>query len=411
MQLFKLNRHWEPGYRYPFEKKRAAFESLKAQLGKKQIVELSGLRRTGKTTLFFQLINHLLDTGTDPFSILYFTFDEDHTTIDDLLAAFQKQTGKELKMDRLFIFLDEVQKLNNFQNQIKIYYDLYPNLKFFLSGSTSLFIKKRTQESLAGRLKSIFLPPLSFSEYLYFKEKEAMLSRLEMYQTEIEIEFELYWNCQFIETIDMPPSDRKEYLLSILKKMVYEDVPVVFSVENPSLLLRLLKVTAQHPGMLLHYQNLGNDLGLSAKTISKYVHILSESFLVNILFNYSPNLLTSEKKMKRLYLSSSSFIGVFADSVEKGKIAENVYLTSAQPKFFWRDVYKHEVDFINTSTEPPVPVEIKYTSSVRDRDFQNLFLFCRKYSLPKAQLCMKRFDRQVVTYKGLDVELVSIFKA
>lgn len=139
-----MNRHWEKGYKYPFEKKRLAYEVLKKQLDKKQIVELSGLRRTGKTTLFFQLINQLLDNGKEPFNLWYFTFDEDHTTLDDLLAEFQKQTGKDLKTERLFIFLDEVQKLRNFQNQVKIYYDLYPNLKFFLSGSTSLFIKKKT---------------------------------------------------------------------------------------------------------------------------------------------------------------------------------------------------------------------------------------------------------------------------
>jgi predicted AAA+ superfamily ATPase len=92
--------------------------------------------------------------------------------------------------------LDEVQKLPQFQNQIKVLYDLYPNIKFVISGSTSLFIRKKTQESLAGRIISCFVNPLSFYEYLFFKEKEEILEKPLVYQKELRQEFDLFLTCQ-----------------------------------------------------------------------------------------------------------------------------------------------------------------------------------------------------------------------
>jgi predicted AAA+ superfamily ATPase len=62
--------------------------------------------------------------------------------------------------DHIYIFLDEIQKIEDWQSKVKIYYDLYPNIKFIVSGSSSLYLKK--QESLAGRMQEIQIKPLNF---------------------------------------------------------------------------------------------------------------------------------------------------------------------------------------------------------------------------------------------------------
>lgn len=134
--LLKYNRHWEKGVHYSYPKKREVFPTLIDYLDEKQIIELVGLRRVGKTTLLFQIINHLIDRHVNPLSILYFTFDEETPSIDELLTSYSYQTQLDLKKEKVYIFLDEIQKLPHFQNQLKVYYDLYPNLKFFISGST-----------------------------------------------------------------------------------------------------------------------------------------------------------------------------------------------------------------------------------------------------------------------------------
>ncbi|GAH82346.1 unnamed protein product, partial [marine sediment metagenome] len=203
---------------------------------------------------------------------------------------FSKQTGLSIKIDKIYIFLDEIQKLSNFQNQLKVYYDLYPNLKFYISGSTSLFIKKKTQESLAGRISRTILNPLMFPEYLYFKEKKNLLVRPQMVFQELEDEFERFLQSQFVECVFMQnDTERRNYLISILRKIIFEDIPPVFSVQNPELLWSLVKLIGAKPGIYIDYSHLSQEIGISNKTISSYLYYLEEAFIVKKVYNFSTN--------------------------------------------------------------------------------------------------------------------------
>jgi hypothetical protein len=410
INLLKFNRHWNAGFRYEFPKQRKFIHTLVQHLDDRQIIELTGLRRLGKTTLYFQLINALLDRKVKPQHIWYFSFDEDKYEIDELFGAFRTQTGTDFNNDKIYIFFDEIQKLVDFQTQIKIYYDLYPNLKFFISGSTSLYIREKTQESLAGRVFSFELKPLDFEEYLFFRGKENYLSMPEMFYNELTIEFENYLSRQFIETVNFTDlTIVKEYVIGIIKKIVFEDIPIIFSVDNPEIMYSIVKIFAENPGSYLKFENLANDLKLSAKTISKYINILEQSFMIKILYNFSANQLTSEKKMKRIYLSSASFCTALYDFHNSGTLVENALLSLKTYRFFWRDPYHHEVDFIDTDNGIIIPTEIKYKSRIRTSDFNNLYLFCKKFGLSKALLLMNTAKAGSAEYKGLLVETKSIF--
>ncbi|MGV8092137.1 MAG: ATP-binding protein [Mangrovibacterium sp.] len=379
VNLLKFNRHWNAGFRYEFPKTRKFIKTLNEHLDDRPIVELTGLRRLGKTTLFLQLINTLLERKTEPQNIWYFSFDEDKYDLDELFTAFKTQTRKDINKDKIFIFFDEIQKLGDFQSQIKVYYDLYPNLKFFISGSTSLYIKKKTQESLAGRVFSFELKPLDFEEYLHFRNKDNYLELPQMFQSELVVEFESYLSRQFVETVNVNDNFFvQEYVTGIIKKIVFEDIPVIFPVDNPEVLYAIVKIVAEHPGLYLHYENLANDLKLSAKTLSKYISILEQAFLIKVLYNYSANQLTSEKKMKRIYLSSSSFCTALCDSHKPGVLVENALLALKPYQFFWRDTYNHEVDFVEMNNNVIIPTEVKYKTKIRDSDYRNLYFFCKK---------------------------------
>ena len=121
-------------------------------------------------------------------------------------------------------------------------------------------------------------------------------------------------------------------------------------------------------GLYLHLENLSNDLKISPKTLAKYLSILEQAFLIKILFNFTGNLITSQKKMKRAYLTTSSFAAALSDSVDTGSLAENFFVSQYPIDFFWCVVYKHEVDFILKENNHPVPVEIKYKSSLTKHD-------------------------------------------
>ena len=410
LNLLKYNRHWEKGFKYPFVKKRRFFDSVLKYLDKKQIVELIGLRRVGKTILLFQIINHLLENKKNPFSIWYFTFDEEKIKLENLLQSFAAQTQVDFRREKVFVFLDEIQKLDDFQSQIKIYYDLYPNLKFFISGSTSLFVKKKTQESLAGRIKSFFLSPLSFEEYLYFKDKNVLLEKPLAFKPEIEKEFEIFLGSQLIESIDFSEEkERKEYFISIIKKIIFEDIPPVFSIDNPNILWKLVKIIGQNPGVFINYQNLSGEIGVSNKTLSRYLFCLEESFLVKKVYNFSRNLITSEKKMKRFYLASPSFSWAVADFTETGRLVENFAVSLKDYNFFWRDAYKHEVDFVEVKNGEIIPIEIKYKNRFSKKDFKNLILFSKKFNAKKAVLFGKILEKKSVEIDSLKISQEPIY--
>ncbi len=409
MNLLKYNRHWEKNYRYPYEKHRTIFKQLIELRNSRQIIEISGLHRTGKTTLIFQVINHLLNENHNPYSLWYFTFDEEKPKLEELFDTFARQTQIDLKHERLFIFLDEIQKLPDFQNQLKVYYDLYPNLKFFISGSTSLFIRKKSQESLAGRVKSLFLNPLSFEEYLLFNDGHHILANPLLFRTEIERNFEIFLTNQFIESIFLPDiGSKKEYYIGIMKKIIFEDLPAIFSMDNPEVLWQIVRMIAQQPGMYIDYQNLANELGFSNKTISAYLYYLEESFLIKKLYNFSRNRITSEKKLKRFYLASPSFSWALTDFLETSRLVENLIPSLKNYQFFWRDAYHHEVDFVEVQHNQIIPIEIKYKETIQPRDINNLLLFSRKFNCSKAVLLKKGTDEKSVYFDVPGVEIIEM---
>ena len=404
LNLAKYNRHWKKGFFYPYPKKRNIFDRIKKSLNKRQILQIVGLRRVGKSTLIFQLINYLKNKAINPYHLLYFTFDEKQPSIEDILDTFTQQTGVDYKSETIVVFLDEVQKLNNFQNQIKVYYDLYPNIKFIISGSTSLFIKKKSQESLAGRILSFFVSPLSFSEYLKFIDKQELIEKPAVYFRELENEFKKFLYSQFIEAIGLRSLDeKKEYFRSITKKIIFEDLPFVFNFDNPNILHQIVQYIAQYPGAIINNLHLAQELKISNKTVALYLSYLEESFLIKKLYNFSKNRVTSERKLKKYYLASPSLSISFVDFLDESKLFENYVISVNDFKYFFRDSFGHEVDFINVENNQLQAIEVKFKDNILPKDLKNLFIFNKRYSVEENILYCKVAGSMKV--KGLEIKL------
>ncbi len=407
MELEQHNPHWKEGFLYPFDRQRALFPRLEKNLSNRQIITLYGLRRTGKTVLMKQLINTLITKSIARTEIFFFSFDEEQPKIKKLLSEFEKN-GQKPK----YVFLDEIQKLENWQNQLKFYYD-NTNIKFFVSGSSSLFIRKKVRESLAGRIFEYYLPPLDFKEFLYFREKEELLSKPKLFPEEIRAEFGLYLKRQFIETIDQGEEFISDYIKSILEKVIYIDIPKVFPIANEGLLLRILKIIASNPGMIIEYESLGKELGIDRNTISNYLFYLEEAFLIRKVYHFSRNQLTSEKKLKRFYLNSTSFFSYLSPGTEESKIVENLLAIETGAKFFWRTHSKDEVDFILEEGNNIIPLEVKYKEMPQEKELRPLAKFCREYETKNGLMITKGAEETItINWGGWEakVELIPVWK-
>lgn len=139
------NLHWFNKDVYNYKLKRKMYTILKNELKYKHITGINGPRRVGKTVLMKQIISHLIESKVPKENILYFSFDEvnSENSIKLLMRDWEKILGRDYQKEKYFVFIDEIQNVNRWAEQLKTYYDLYENnMKFFISGSASLNIKK-----------------------------------------------------------------------------------------------------------------------------------------------------------------------------------------------------------------------------------------------------------------------------
>lgn len=406
MDLLQFN-HWWRGQSVRKDlvgRKRNALSELINFLPNRQIILLKGLRRVGKTTLIYQLIEHLIKEGTNPFSILYFSFDVEVSELEEILKEYQQKIlHKDLESNfktRYYIFLDEVHKLKNWANQIKIFYDLYPNLKFIISGSASINIDRQAKESLAGRLYDFHIRPLDFNEYLEFKKIKIDAQNIDLYRSIIEPQvFSYLQTCGFPEMLNEGNKEvaSRYFRESILERIIYQDLPQSFTIREPELLLRLMKIIAYRPGLLVEYEALANEFKRDKRTIAQYCDYLKYVFLVKPLYLFSKNMLVSERKLKKYYLSYPAFTSALIEphiQIDEGVMIEHLFVSKFEAKFFYRSTTKEEVDIIQT--HPIIlPIEVKYKSQILPKDLRGIKSFINKYGCKEAVVISKDEDKRI----------------
>src|SRR3989344_1870242 len=147
-------------------KKRLLYYELIKYINHKNALLITGMRQVGKTTLMRQVFE---DVGEPK---LWFDFDNPlHQKVfedEDYKVIYKRLTDMGKKAGKLSVFIDEIQNFPEITRVIKYLID-HNDVKFYLTGSSSFYLKNLFPESLSGRKFLYELPPLSFREYLYFK--------------------------------------------------------------------------------------------------------------------------------------------------------------------------------------------------------------------------------------------------
>ena len=372
-KLVLLNEWWqsgEVGSDRLKEYRRESFQKVKGLLPYRQVTILTGLRRVGKTTLMFQLIDELL-REVEPTKVLYYTFDEGREEVLSVLNAFQKLTKTDWRRERVFIFFDEIQKLGDWSSKIKLIYDHFPRVKFVLSGSASLMLEREAVEDLAGRYFLEEIPPLSIKEYFELK-RGIRIENFELYRGELELEVEDYLKRPFPEIVGWREERRVfEYLReTILSKILKIDLPEVFGRANVPLLERLVELFFSEPGMILNLDSLSRSLGVRKGTLLQHLYFLEFSKLVRVLRNFRIPALAESRKLRKVYPYDASLIFPIHPGVERGKILECAVASRIGARNYWRAGTK-EVDFI--LRQPNLrAVEVKSKGELGEEDLRTL---------------------------------------
>lgn len=400
--LVEYNPFWSQPFN-PEYNEREIFSSIEKFISEPQIVSLCGLRRVGKTTILNKIIFELIQKHGSA-SILYFSMDDfSELELLDVIDAFKEIHGIEPK----FLVFDEIQKLSNWAEKVKILYDT-KKYKIFVSGSESLFLKKGSRESLAGRIFEFEISKLSFSEYLNFVGKGHLAKKPLLHETELRAELEKYFLTSGFPEI-IKKEDRqliKQYIRNaVIEKIVFLDMPKIFPIENPQKIISILEILIDNPGMLVDLTSLSQELGISRQTLSRYFEYLEQSHLAVKLFNFSRNKISSEKRLKKFYptILSQALAGK-DDRQYLGKIAETACIAHTNAKFFWQNKYKDEVDIVLQHGKEIIPIEVKYRPE--SLETKGLEKFCKKFSCKKALMATKETRKTIKN--GAEIQLIPL---
>jgi len=398
-----------PWWKAPFEadyRERTIYPWIKKFLPERQIISLTGLRRVGKTTLLKKIAADAIAEGLDPKDLVYFSFDEfKGIEIRDILRTYEELLGRNVTDRRILLLLDEVQKLEDWENQAKALYDLYPQMKILISGSESLFIKRRARATLAGRLYEFQIEPLRFEEYLGFKG--VPWNPPGLYSRELKRTYEEYLSTQgFPELVGVQDRKilRKYVKESIVDKVLYRDITLLFPIKQISVLETLLDLLMDEPGQLIDLTSLGRDLAISRQTLSLYLRYLEDSFLIRKLFNYSRNKRKTGRKLRKIYPTICSPDLFFGDDRSRSRAFECAVVNQLNAEYFWRDPYKNEVDVV-LAGDSPIPIEIKSGKI----EMAGLLFFMKKHRLKEGTAISRDIER-IHDEDGRRIQIVPAYK-
>ena len=380
------------------EFKRELFYEVQKSIKNKQIAAIYGLRRTGKSTIFFQLIEQFLKEKIASERILYFSFDQKTSEIKEVFSTYQELNNLNLEDGRYYIFLDEIQKLENWQNQIKIFYDRYPNIKFFISGSSNIPLIRKSSESLAGRIEFFKLEPLSFKEWIRINKIEFKEEKIDLYEKELINNLQWYLKTPFpeIATLKEDITIRKYLDDFIISRIISYDLKSEFQDVEIALLDNLKNLFFENPGMILNIDALARNLNRGKEILIKHINYLEQGLIIRILKNYRRGALSSTRKLKKVYPYSQSFYF----SSDESKTIENAIICELNAKHYWRDGEK-EIDMVIKDK----PIEIKYKNNIQDEDINNLKYFMKKFKTKEGYLITKN------TIKNLDlIKCIPVWK-
>jgi predicted AAA+ superfamily ATPase len=388
--LVELNPWWKRQFSLEY-RERQVYDEIQKFVLMPQIIALTGLRRVGKTTLMLKMVDDTIRKGFNPRDILYFSFDEfRESQIREVLDRYETLMERDLSSGRYLILFDEIQKVKDWQDQLKALYDRYQkHLKIIISGSESLFIRKGAKETLAGRLFEFKIEPLSFAEYLAFKgTKYKPMGLYERDLARLFDEFIISEGFPELVGVNDKVVVRKYLRESIVEKVVFRDLAGLLGIRDTSTLESLLNILMEEPGQLVEISQLAGELKVSRQTLSNYFSYLEQSFLVRKLYNYSSGRRKVERKLRKYYPTVVSVDLLFRDDdLSRSRVLEWVATTQLKAEFFWRDPYKNEVDLVLTNRKP-VPVEVKHGKI----DFSGLRAFMRKFGIDKGYVLSR--DRE-----------------
>lgn len=354
--FFRFNPWWEEDISYKFVARKSYLLQMEQSMKRKDIVILTGLRRIGKTTLMKLFIERLIKShNIEPKRIFYISLDTyglEHYSIMEIIDEYRK-IHKLLFAEQIYLFLDEIAYKENFQQELKNLYDL-SNVKIYASSSASSILKDK-KAHLTGREKIIEILPLTFEEYLLFKEIKLSKANSHLLDSYFGDYMQTGGIPEYVLTGDIA------YLVELLDDIIYKDIIAAHGIRDKKIIRDYFRLLMERAGKQVSLNKISKILGIGVDTARRYLSYFEDTYLIHPIERCG-KLNERLKSPKKIYAGDIGIKNIYTGFRDKGAVFENlVYLKikSKKPCYIYKN--KIEIDFL---TEDNVLIEAKYNSEL-----------------------------------------------
>lgn len=351
-------------------------------LKSKEIIAITGPRQSGKTTLLKNIQSSLKKS-------VYITFEniKDLNLFDQDIDNFAKKYLDEYK----YVFIDEFQYAKNGGKRLKYLYDVFPNNKLIISGSSAVDLTIKAIKFLVGRVFIFNLFPFDFEEFLQTKKGNLLgiyrkcVEKINLEKTDIKkleispainkefnnlLEEFIVWGGYPRVVLAKTDSEKENVLKNIYNTYFLRDIKDVLGLIDDYKMARLIQALSAQIGQLINYQELCALSGYNYLTLKKYINVLEKTFVCRTIRPYFSNKRKEVVKNPKIFFFDTGLRNFAAQNfnelnarVDKGQLNENFVFCQLIKKGvelnFWRNKIKNEVDFIIETAGKQIALESK----------------------------------------------------
>jgi predicted AAA+ superfamily ATPase len=293
-------------------------EAKAALTNDNRVLALSGMRRTGKSTLLQQLMSEVDN-------VAYFNFE------DEKLLGFSVEHFGELEEALIEVygparywFFDEIQNVGNFEVAVRRMQD--SGKKMVITGSNSSLLSMEFGSKLTGRYKQLELFPFSFSEYLRFQN--VSFEEKDFYLPEAKVMLKT-WFTRWLEQGGLPEYlkyNDEQYVKTLFDNILYRDIIVRFGIRRHREFRELVQLLVGNLSLPVTFTSLQKSIGLSnADTVKEYMGYLSNAYMFYEMYQYHDSLKMQLRSPRKVYLNDVAFHNLvgFSSTPNQGRKLEN----------------------------------------------------------------------------------------
>jgi len=397
--------------------KRDIFDEIVKYAGTDNIIVLQGARQVGKSHILFYFDDFLKNRG----KLTYFFDLEDPRLVDVLnrgaesTLSFLNNEGIELEKiknssEKLYVFIDEIQYLNNPSSLLKLLADHHKYIQLIVSGSSSFDIKSKFSDSLVGRTVNFEIYNLSFPEFLRFKKIPFDARRkLSAYHLEkiknMYKEYVLFGGYPKV-VLEKSLEKKERYIYQIIDTYVKKDIRDLAKIKDVQKFNNLLKILAAQSGQLLNVAKLADTCSLSKPTVEKYLFILENTYIIKLVHPFSSSARVEVVKTPKIFFYDTGIMELLWIKTFPQNFVGNTFETSVfaelskkygeQNVYFWRNRNQNEIDFVLRLKNKLLPVEVK--SNFRNFRKASMNSFLDRYKIKNFQIVSLEGDKRGKNY-------------